>query len=477
MTPATRRELLAAAAASGLLLAAPPTAARRLLSSRAGLGLGRFRDGVASGEPSASAITFWSRLRTDNPRSGARLIVSRDDDMRRTAAVRVVPTGRAIDWTLKARVGGLEPSTEYFYLWQSGNDVSPIGRARTLPHPSSRDPVRLAFSSCQHYAHGHFTPHADAAAQDLDLCVFLGDYVYAERRSPSPLDPRRDTRNANDLRSYRAKYRRYRADPALRELHRLHPMVHIWDDHEVENNYTDNRPAPAELQRAAGYRAAFEWLPRASFKRDRFRLYRRIRLGRTADLFLLDLRQYRAVDAADRPVRLLGDAQRDWLLRSLRASRARWKIIANQVPIAPMDYGSGRRMDSWGGYDDSRERLLAEIERAGIDDVVFFTGDAHAFMVNGVASDPASVPSAIEYVCGSVTSPGADRPEAEVRARNPWTRQYNARDHGYGLAALDDGRLVVEYRRSDIARPDGLTVPFERFTQPAGVNDVARQPL
>jgi len=477
MSESTRRELLAAAAAGGLLLAAPPAAARRLVSSRSGLGLGHFRDGVASGEPSATAITFWSRLRTDNPRSGARLIISRDDDLRRTEAVRVVPTGRAIDWTVKARVGRLEPSTEYFYVWQSGNDVSPIGRARTLPHPTSRDAVRLAFSSCQHYAHGYFSPHADAAAQDLDLCVFLGDYIYAERRRPAPEDPRRDTLNANDLRSYRRKYRRYRADPALRELHRLHPMVHIWDDHEVENNYTDNRPAPAELQRAAAYRAAFEWLPRASFHKERFRLYRRIALGATADLFLLDLRQYRAVDAADRPIRLLGDAQRRWLINSLRASRARWKIVANQVPIAPMDYGNGQRLDSWGGYDESRAGLLSEIERAGIDDVVFFTGDAHVFMVNGVASNPAATPSAIEYVAGSVTSPGADRPEADVQSRNPWTRQYNGRDHGYALAAFEDGRLVTEFRRSDITRADGLTVPFERFTQPAGVNDAAREPL
>jgi phosphodiesterase/alkaline phosphatase D-like protein len=476
MTPSTRRELLAAAAAGGLLLAAPPAGARRLVRGRAGLGLGRFRDGVASGEPSATAITFWSRLRTDHPRSGARLIISRDDDLRRTVAVRVVPTGRAIDWTLKARVGGLDPATEYFYVWQSGNDVSDVGRARTLPHPSSRDTVRLAFSSCQHFAHGHFTPHADAAAQDLDLCVFLGDYIYAERRIPAPLDPRRDTRDANDLRSYRAKYRRYRADPALRELHRLHPMVHIWDDHEIENNYTDNRPAPAALQRAAGYRAAFEWLPRASFRKERFRLYRRIALGRTADLFLLDLRQYRAVDATDHPISLMGDKQREWLIRSLRASRARWKIIANQVPIAPMDYGSGPRMDSWGGYDASRARLLGEIERAGIDDVVFFTGDAHVFMVNGIASEPSAPPSAVEYVCGSVTSPGRDRPEADVRARNPWTRQYNGRDHGYGLATVADNQLAVEYRRSDISRPDGVTLPLELFTQPAGVNDVARQP-
>jgi alkaline phosphatase D len=387
-----------------------------------------------------------------------------------------VPTARAIDWTLKARIGRLDPSTEYFYVWQSGNDVSPIGRARTLPHPTSRDTVRLAFSSCQHYAFGHFSPHVDAAAQDLDLCVFLGDYIYAERRAPAPGDPRRDTLNANDLRSYRRKYRRYRADPALRELHRLHPMVHIWDDHEVENNYTDNRPAPAELQRAAAYRAAFEWLPRASFRRDRFRLYRKIALGATADLFLLDLRQYRAVDADDRPIRLLGDAQRRWLVGALRASKARWKIIANPVPIAPMDYGNGQRLDSWGGYDASRAALLTEIERAGIDDVVFFTGDAHVFMVNGIASDPMAAPSAIEYVTGSVTSPGADRPEAAVQARNPWTRQYNGRLHGYGLATFEDAQLVTEYRQSDITRPDGLTVPFERFTQPSGVNDVARQP-
>ena len=53
MSESTRRELLAAAAAGGLLLAAPPAAARRLVSSRSGVGLGHFRDGVASGEPSA----------------------------------------------------------------------------------------------------------------------------------------------------------------------------------------------------------------------------------------------------------------------------------------------------------------------------------------------------------------------------------------------------------------------------------------
>ena len=477
MSGLTRREAIGAATLGAAALWTPPAAARRLQSRRVGVGIGRFRDGVASGEPGPRSITFWSRLRTDAPRSGARLVVARDEDMRRTVATRVVPTGRGVNGTLKARIGGLKPSTEYFYVWESGSDVSPVGRARTLPHPTSEGPVQLAFSSCQHFARGHFSPHAHAAAQDLDLAVFLGDYIYAERGRPVIGDARFDGISANDLGSYRRKYQRYRTDAPLRELHRLHPSVHIWDDHEVENNYTDNRPAPSPLQRTAGYRAAFEWLPRRVDPRDRFRLYKRIPLGRTADLFLLDARQYRTVDAENRPLRLLGDQQRQWLIDGLRASRARWKIIANPVLVAPMDLGGGAWMDSWAGYDASRTSLLAEIEHARIDDVVVYTGDAHVFMVNALASDresfrrdPGHRPTAIEYVSGSVTSPGAYRDPADVHDRNPWNQYYNGVDHGYAHVSLDGGQLVTDYLRSDITRPDGVTLPLARFTQPAGVN-------
>jgi alkaline phosphatase D len=479
----TRRELIGAAALGGATLLAPSDALAAL-SRRPGVGFGRFKDGVASGDPSSTALTFWTRMRTEAPRSGARLIVAKDQGLRKVVETRVVPTGRAVDGTLKVRVGGLKPHTEYFYAWHSGNDVSDVGRARTLPPPDSDQPLLLGFSSCQHYSRGFFTPHSDAAAQDLDLYVFLGDYIYAERYIQTAIDPRRDMIDANDLRSYRRKYQRYRTDPGLRELHRRHASVHVWDDHEVENNYTDNRPPPSAMQRAAGYRAAFEWLPRTVFPHDRFRLFKRIPLGRMADLFLLDERQYRTVDAADRPLRLLGDAQLGWLLAGLRASKARWKVIANPVPIAPMDYGSGQRADSWGGYDLSRVQLLGEIERAGIPNVVFMTGDAHVFMVNALASNhesfrenPARPAAAIEYVAGSVTSPGQNLAEPDVQSRNPWTRQYNGAAHGYALARFDAAAMTTEYRSSDLSRPDGGTSPFERFVQPAGQNAITRETL
>jgi alkaline phosphatase D len=480
----TRRELIGATAVAAAAVSAPPALGRRILSRRAGVGPGQFLDGVASGDPGPTAVTFWSRLATERPRSGARLIVARDQGMRHVVATRVVPTGRAVNGSVKARVGRLKPASEYFYVWESGNDVSDVGRTRTLPHPSSSQPLRIAFSSCQNYAHGFFSPHVHAAAQDLDLYMFLGDYIYAEGRRPQPGNPRLEPFDANDLRSYRRKYRLYRSDPGLRELHRLHPSVHVWDDHEVENNYTDNRPAPSALQRSAAYRSAFEWLPRIVDPHDRFRIYRRVPLGRTAEVFLLDERQYRTVDENDRPVKLLGDAQRQWLVNGLKSSKATWKIVANAVVIAPMDYGDGESSDNWGGYERSRATLLTELENAGVSNVVFASGDAHVFMLNLLASDPEAFradpgrrPTAVEYVGGSVTSPGAQRDEASVQARNPWNREFNSYFHGYAHMALDGAGLVTEYRASDIARPDGGTFAFDRFTQPAGTNTPSRERL
>src|SRR3954454_6048396 len=178
----TRRELIGAAAAGAAFAAVPPAWAKRILSTRAGIGRGAFRDGVASGEPSATAVTFWSKLTTTRPTSGARLIVAKDEDMRRTVATAVVPTGRSIDGTLKARIGGLKPHTRYYYLWESGDDVSPVGRTQTRVPAGSAQPQPLAMSSCEAYAFGCCRAHADAGAQDLDRAVFLGDYSYEVKR-------------------------------------------------------------------------------------------------------------------------------------------------------------------------------------------------------------------------------------------------------------------------------------------------------
>ncbi|HEX2086233.1 MAG TPA: alkaline phosphatase D family protein [Solirubrobacteraceae bacterium] len=475
----TRRELVASATVAGALAAVPPAWGRRLLSRRARVGPGTFEDGVATGEPGAGAITFWSRLETQRPRSGARLVIARDPGLRRVVATAIVPTGTGVDGALKARVGGLQPGTEYFYVWESGSDVSEIGRTRTAPDPGAAEPLRMAFSSCQHWPSGFYGAHQHAAGlADLDLYLFLGDYVY--ERSGSNL--RRDPIDAVDLRSYRRKYALYRTDPALRELHRLHPTAHIWDDHEVVNNYTENDPPPAPAQRAAAYRAAFEWLPRMTFPRERHRIYKRLQFGTLADVFLLDERQYRTGKNDGQPLRMLGDAQLGWLVSELASSRATWKVVAQQVVIAARQEGEERNSgDSWDGYADERNRLLGEIERRGIENVVFVTGDAHVFMASLLASDFEALardgsrrPAAVEYVGGSVTSAGPDFPESEIRDRSPWVQQYRGAVHGYAQLDLRPDRLDMVYLEVPVHSADPRATIFERFVQPAGAHRVQR---
>jgi phosphodiesterase/alkaline phosphatase D-like protein len=482
MKPTTRRELVVAAGATALTAAVPP-AWGRLTSTRAGISPGRFYDGVASGEPGSTAVTFWSRMRTERPRAGARLLVAEDKNMRRVVAHTVVPTGPGTNWCLKARVGGLKPHTEYYYQWESSNAQSPVGTTRTRPAAGSKTPLRIGFSSCQHYTFGYFSAHQHAAQEDLDLYLFLGDYIY-ERAAVPTGGIRVDLSDAVDLQTYRDKYRVYRRDEGLRELHRQHPMLHIWDDHEVANNYSQNLPYATPQQRVAGYRAAFEWLPRNVFPSDRFRLYKKLSYGALADIFLLDTRQYRTGDNDGQPRHIMNEAQMQWLINGLAKSKATWKIVANQVVLSNDPFGTGGQADQWDGYPDDRQRLLTAIEAAGVRNVAFLTGDAHVYLCSlvgsnfaAIASDTNLIPAGVEYVGGSISSPGLDRAEAEARTDAPWIQQYNGRDHGYSLLTLDEANLVVEYRRSDLSSPDGATQAFERFTQPNGVNRVVRETL
>jgi alkaline phosphatase D len=218
---------------------------------------------------------------------------------------------------------------------------------------------------------------------------------------------------------------------------------------------------------------------------DRYRIYKQIPLGGLADLFLLDTRQYRSGYDDDQTRHIINEAQMQWLIAGLQRSRATWKLIANQVVVASDPFGTGERADQWDGALEDRVRLLSAIEQAGIRNVVFLTGDAHVFMCNYLATDfqafakapDTQLPAGVEYVGGSVTSPGLVKSEAEIQAAEPWNREYNGRDHGYAVMQVEAGQLVTEYRRSDLTVPSGATQAFERFTQPSGANRVAREVL
>lgn len=492
-----RREFLKAGAAGALILGGVPVDGwarrhRRPLAVPPAAG-GAFAEGVAAGAPKPRGIQLWTRLSGAGP--GDRrltLEVARDRAFRRTVVRREVVARGGRDGTVRARVEGrrlLAPGEEYFYRFATRGSHSEVGRFRTLPPPDSNQAVRIAFFSCQDWQIGWYGAHRVLAGEDVDLVVCLGDYIY-ERNFYESTKVRTDTLGANrdgevqTLDEYRAKYRLYKSDADLRAMHAAHPFLAIWDDHEVEDNYARDLPGeetkqvrvPFLQRRANGYRAWDEYMPFDYVGRGT-RIYRSLRVGRNAELFLLDQRQYRddqpcgdnieqpCPEAETVPRKYLGDAQKAWFKRSLQGSGARWKLVGNQLMVMSLDAPNGNTLnkDSWDGYGVERREVLGHVRDRRIRDVAFMTGDIHLFGAGDVGVNgrgPDSV--ATEFVCGSITSlaPGesvedqfgapvprevARQALDNVRTFNPHVRQVDQKEHGYGVVEARPGELLVRF--------------------------------
>ena len=234
--------------------------ARRLLRG------GRFTQGVLSGDPTPRGITLLTVLDDVTGSGSVRLEVARDRDFRRVVARKTIATSGGRGYSVKARVGGLQPDERYYYRFETRDRNSPVGRFQTALPADSNRPVKFAFFSCAEYSHGYYNAFEVMARDDVDFVVCLGDYVYGEAYhsvaggtgvrddtigEPNPSNPDIAS-EALTLADYRAKYALYRSDKALRDLHAKFPMVAIWDDHEVQDNYAGGRRAVASTRASAG---------------------------------------------------------------------------------------------------------------------------------------------------------------------------------------------------------------------------------
>ena len=504
----TRRQFLArsgAAAATAVLSPQDALAATRRERRPANLLRGgRFRQGVLSGDPAPDAITLLTMVEGAGGAGRVRLEIARDPDFRRVVARRDILTTGAVGHSVKARVTGLRPHQRYWYRFETRNRHSPVGRCQTALPPDSNATVRFGFFSCADFTHGYYNAYELLAREDLDFVVSLGDYIYAEtsRTVADGRAVRDDTigkpnphygsilREAGTLPEYRAKYALYRSDPALRRLHAAFPLVAIWDDHEVQNNYANGAPDGgltlrsdySRARRDASYEAFFESMP--VFPRGRSRIYRTQRHGRAVELLMLDERQYRDDQPCgdriahpcrswDRPRKLLGGRQLAFLEGNLSASPAAWKVIGGQSLMMPNRVHDGQyaRFDSWQGYPQEREHLLQHIAQSGVRDVVFLSGDVHTFVAGDVRTGMGAGPSvATEFAAGSVSSatvgevnyrmPGkqlilgndaqpATPPEvmAHYRGLNPWFDALDLDRHGYGLVSASPSAFDVTLKR------------------------------
>ena len=457
-----------------------PRAAPQERAERARFTDDPFTLGIASGMPRPDSVVLWTRLAPRPLEPGGGLppvpITLRwelaEDERFSTGLRRGQTTALpAHAHCVHVRVDGLASGRRYFYRFMAGDATSPIGRTATAPAPDAAvDRLRFALASCQHYEQGWFAAHREIAARELDFVLFVGDYIY-ETSKPRERVRAHEGPEPFTLDAYRARHATYKLDPDLQAAHAAYPWLLTWDDHEVVNDYaaeagSDGLDTVAFLRRrTAAYQAYFEHLPVAAAlpaADGPYRVQDRYAWGRLADLWLLDGRQFRSLQACNPPGHaggrvlaacdelaapgrsMFGRAQESWLETGLGASRARWKLVAQgtQISSSGIDTPLGRRIytDGWDGYPAARERLLDALRRHAASDVVCLGGDVHRHVVADLRprpNDPGSPVVASEFVCTSVTSRGlSESITALIRASNPDIAYSRGDERGYMLVEL-----------------------------------------
>lgn len=503
----SRRGLLQAALAAGC---APALLRHADAAAGAGTdGAPLFALGVASGSPRAERVVLWTRLVGDTlpAEVPVRWELAEDEAFKTIVARGTERAEPGTAHSVHAEPAGLRPDRWYWYRFHALGQRSPVGRTRTSPAAgAATGTLRFAIASCQRYDHGEYAAWGDMAKQDLDLVLFLGDYIYEYASAASSKAPRRHRGGeCRTLDDYRQRYAQYKADPQLQAMHANAPWILTWDDHEVQNDWagdvSQDLAPDFHQRRIAAAQAYWEHQPFPKQMRPRgvdVALSQRYDWGGLARLVTIDDRSWRDPQACPKPGRggsntvdlkdcpslrnpqrtLLGAPQEQWLRDSWDATRP-WNLLAQQTLMARFNsqdpaQGPGRYWtDGWDGYPFARERLLRDLEARRVPNAVVLGGDVHANYVADLKLDwdDAKAPVLASEFCGtSISSHGMEQARLDhALPFNPHIHYGRSDQRGYMRFELRAERLDAELR--SVQTPWDATSPVvtaARFAVEAG---------
>lgn len=385
--------------------------------------------GVQAGDPLADRAVVWTRA--DRP---ARLWVewSTTASFANPQRVRGPHLLETSDFTGHVDLQGLPAGQEIFYraiLQDLRNErvlSEPAAGHLRLPPAAAARPrdVRFVWSADTagqgfgiNEAWGGMKIYEQIRRQNPDFFLHTGDTIYAD----GPILPevkavdgttwtnrttQETSKVAETLDEFRGRYRYNLLDAHVRRMSQEVAQIWQWDDHEVVNNWSDSKSLVADprytetnvpLLVARAARAFLDYAPMRHFGgAEAERVYRHLPQGPLLDVFVIDMRSYRGPNSHNLQAEenaesaLLGRPQLEWLLDGLKRSRATWKVIAADQPLG-LDIGDGRDVEGrarWeavsngndgppGGRELEVARLLREIKRAGVHNIVWLTGDVH----------------------------------------------------------------------------------------------------
>ena len=333
----------------------------------------------------------------------------------------------ATDFTGRVELAGLPPDQTILYevrfqSLRNERSLSEPLRGRFRTPPARRRATRFLWTADQvgqgwgiNPDFGGFRIYDAMAKRDPDLFLHSGDVIYAD----NPVLPEvrltdgtvwrnlvteAKSKVAETLDEFRGQYRYNLLDDNLRRFCSSVAQIWQWDDHEVMNNWSPGKSVQDDarykeknvpLMVARATRAFLEYAPMRPSAAETERVYRHIAYGPLLDVFVIDMRSYRAANGSNRQeqpgpeTEYLGRPQLEWLKRGLRESKALWKAVASDMPIG-LEVKDG--VDSEGrtrweavangngpalGRELEIAELLRSIKRDNVRNVVWFTADVH----------------------------------------------------------------------------------------------------
>ena len=471
-----RRRFLQLAAAAGAFAALPALTACDPADVRPVPGPatpGAFPQGVASGDPLATAVLLWTRIEPagrPGPVTVRWELTANADDATAVLASGQAQTSADQDWTVLVDATGLQPGTYYRYRFfddsrPGGVGTSVVGRTRTASSGAVQK-VRLGVASCSWYSAGYFHAYRHLANRTMDAFVHLGDYIYEQASDASSARIVTPTKEVIALADYRERYRCYRNDPDLQELHRLHPMMHVWDDHEFANdpfpggagNHTPATEGTWTARVNAAVQAYREWIPT---RLDGTKIYRTFDFGSLGRLILVDRQRRNLWPQTGDSDLYLGLEQMNWLDGQIASTTAPWTILGTGTLFSMWQVNAGATANSWPLRDQLR---VVNGCRAVGTDLVVLSGDVHRFQATEVALDATYSPGTgrgsggVEFTSSSITSPhyDVDPPGSKVR----W---FDTADRGYAMVTIEPTQVQCDYWGFPNAGIKSSALPAERL--------------
>jgi alkaline phosphatase D len=207
------------------------------------------------------------------------------------------------------------------------------------------------------------------ASRDLTAFLFLGDNVYIDHPTYRAVQ-----RYCYYRRQSRPEYRRFVART---------PIFAIWDDHDFTDNDGWGGPLIDEPAWKIPVWRTFQhnWAnPYYGGGASQPGCWFDFSIG-DVDFFMLDGRFYRMKGKrhgvnVENPS-MLGRAQKQWLFKTLRASKATFKVIASPVPWSLGAKPGVAGMDTWKGYKEERDEIFSFLHHHRIGGVILIAADRH----------------------------------------------------------------------------------------------------